>query len=87
MLGLDEQFCRTGAPVEDEADQIAQREHTLRLFVGAEVHVAQLVQRQLTDQAGGIGGAVDGAVVHADQVTVAGEPDVAFDTVGALLQR
>ena len=53
---------------------------------GAVIQLAQLGQRHLTDQAGAGGRAVHPAVVHAHQMPVSGQPDIAFDAVGAFLE-
>ena len=53
----------------------------------AVIQFAQLRQRHLADQSGPVRRPVHPPVVHADQVAVAGQPHIAFDTVGALLQR
>src|SRR6476646_5343814 len=52
----------------------------------AEVEFAQLRQRHLADQAVAVGGAIHPPVVHTHQMPVAGEPNIAFDTVGALFE-
>ena len=52
----------------------------------AVIELAQLRQRHLADQAGAVGRAVHPTVVHAHQMAVPGQPDVALHAVGALLQ-
>ena len=52
----------------------------------AEVQRVQLGQRPGADPAAAVAGAVQPAVVHADQVPVAGQPDVALQAVGALVE-
>ena len=54
---------------------------------GTEFQLAKLSQRHHADQTGAGGRPVELAVVHADQVPIAGEPDVAFHAVGAFAQR
>jgi hypothetical protein len=54
---------------------------------GAEVEGIQLGQRLGADQAATVAGAVEPPIVYADQVPVAGEPDVALQPVGAFVQR
>lgn len=86
VFGLDEQPDRA-TPVEGEGEQLAQREDRggrSGVVPGPEVEFAQLGQRQLADRAAAVGGAVDGAVVHADEFVIAGEADVAFESVGTL---
>ena len=48
---------------------------------------AQVGQVELGHHPATVRGAVDPAVVHADQVAVAGQPDVALQPVGALVDR
>ena len=52
-----------------------------------EVERVQLGQGARADPAASVAGAVEAAVVHADQVPVAGQPDVALQPVGALVER
>ncbi len=75
--------------VRGDAGQVGRVGHQLvgrarQLVVpGPEVQLLQAGQVQLADDAAAVGGAVDGAVVHADQVAVPGQPDVALQAVGA----
>ena len=95
VFGLDEQLHRP-VPVQDQANQLVQCEQAgvavgavrpPAAVPGAPVQLLQLRQRHIADQAGAGRGAVHPAVVHADQVAVAGQPNIAFDAVGALPQR
>ena len=52
---------------------------------GAEVQLVELRQGVLADRATAVAGALQPAVVQADQVPVAGQPDVALQPVGALV--
>jgi hypothetical protein len=95
VLGLDQQPDRPAAvphrfqqPVEGE-----QPGEVGQFLVGreagmprAEVQHVELGQRLAADQAAAVAGAVEPAVVHADQVAVAGEPDVALEAVRPVLE-
>ena len=100
VLGLDEQADRA-AGGEDHLEQSLQREHRRLGAValldegvlrrrqvrvpGPEVEPPQVVEVELGDHAAPGRGPVDPPVVHADQVPVPGEPDVALQPVGAVL--
>src|SRR4051794_25456791 len=53
----------------------------------AEVERVQLDQGLGADQAAAVARAIEPPVVHADQMTVPGQPDVALQPVGAVLHR
>ncbi len=66
---LDEQLVRAGRQV---------------VLPGAEVERVQVGQRAFAHQTASVGGAVQPAVVDADQMTVSGQPDVTLERVGAV---
>ena len=83
-------------PVEDQRDQVVEREQArvsrCRRAASWDAkrrksNSRSCAKRHLADQSGAVRRPVDLAVVHADQMPVAGQPHVAFDAVGALLQR
>ena len=92
VLGLDEDLHRP-LPVQHQLDKGVQRQQAgipVRA-VSAPTAMPRPVfqlpkfgQRHGADQTGAARRPVEPAVVHADQVPVAGEPDVAFHAVGAL---
>ena len=57
------------------------------LLPGAPVQALERGQLERGDAADAVGGAVDPPVVDADQVPVGGQPDVALEGVGALVDR
>jgi hypothetical protein len=58
-----------------------------RLLPGLEVPALELGQLQGRDDPAAAAGPVDAAVVHADQVSVGGQPDIALERVRAVGQR
>ena len=95
MFGLDEDLHRP-SPVEHEPHQSLQGQQPgiALCSVGppaavppAVVERPKLLQRHLADQSRAVGRAVHPAVVHTDQVPVAGQPHIALHALSALLQR
>ena len=85
VLGFDEQ---PGAGIGDgPLEEDVELEDRLRPLPGAGIEAADLRQRRRADRAGAFGGPAEGAVVHADQVAVGGEADVALDAVGPFGHR
>ena len=95
VLGLDEDLDRP-APVQHQRNQGVQRQQTgvaLRpvrapaVVPRAVLELAQLGERHRADQTGPGRRPVQPAVVHANQMAVAGQAHIAFHAVGALFQR
>ena len=94
VLGLDEELDGP-IPVQDEGNQVVEREQA-RVAVAAVrapagmprpvVEFAQLRQCHLADQSGPVGRPIHPPVVHAHQVPVSGQPNIAFNTVGAFFE-
>ena len=58
-----------------------------RSFQDAKSSVGQVRELQRRHHPAPVAGAVDPAVVHADEHAVAGQPDVALEGVGAVVER
>ena len=94
MLRLDRQIERPAA-VDGSLDQLLQREHAIALVArltaaaspAAEVELGQVGELEFLDSTAAAGGAVDPAVMHTDEDTVTGQPDVALETVGTFGNR
>jgi hypothetical protein len=78
------QQVRAVVPLDDVGDLVVRRGGLpLQLLPGPPVQPLELGQLQGRHEAAAVGGPVDAPVVHAHQVTVGGEPDVALERVGA----
>lgn len=97
VLGLDGQL-HPAARVVDQLQQPVQGEYGRTLPVpvrglvrvlpvppGSEVEGGEIGQLQSGDRAAAVRRAVHPAVVHTDEMAVGGEPHVAFESVGAVL--
>ena len=94
MFGLDENLHRP-VPVEHQPDKIIKSEQsgTARGAIGpptampsAPIELLQLGQRHIADQTCSCRGAVNPSIVHADEMTIEGQPNVALNSIGAFLK-